>query len=686
MTKEELLHKFRKLEKDERGIFHIHSSGMNMKQDYVSYCVDERAAETELEKLRVSLNGQSTLTSIKIGERMIYYNENIMIYRKISKIFKDLANVQQKNFYNKVEMGKGEGDIIRIANIVRGILEETIDTAYDLLQKFEVTDFQKEDFKFQYAKELKIDHEVFIAQFLKNIEQRLLECFKENDDAVILNCGAGRTDIYDPLQQSMVGVVYDLGGFKNNAEYMKLLDNTFQRTSLIKRYADFVFDQTIKIGKYVIEVLVQNQKLPPITHNYDIQLIYEGHLQKYLNNEISDDYFSDILWMILGEALDNEMVLSAIICFESVHDNSQKVALCQWNEEQGYYLKDTSQISVFYYAKMKASDFINHYDVALYNAQNEIEIQYYMKRYRTWYSNTAEDKVEEKHVSENKEYICEHCHTELQTVIKKLEQVEKKVAKEYEKIAEKKSCVDSCVKEHKWSEAIALIDGRCGYVELAIFYALKEQINYDKYKYQPGDQVKNIGLLLKNAQNVIFNADQAIERELNCVQGSEDVLKIIALNVLRTAYHYCFIQTEHFVLNLADRNVTGENAVEYKRWKKEYKAKREMTNLQILKQCETLIIQGANKGVALSCVLLLESFIPNKMNEQQKKMMCQVAAQRYCPEQMIKIGESILTSSAKTTEALEAYYWYLMAQKLTQKSESIEKAIIEIQGIVSRGI
>ncbi|MCM1038297.1 MAG: hypothetical protein NC434_03170 [Ruminococcus sp.] len=685
MNQEELRKKIKKLEKDESAIFNICSSDMDVKRCHVMHYIDLETAEIELEKLRKFLNDSTTLSSIRLGDKTVYYNEQVDMHRKFGKIFADLARIQKEKFYNKLKVGKGDGEISRIANITQNILEETLDTAYDWLQKLGITGFSKEEVRSQYSLRVKVDYEILLASFFKEVEKRILMCFKKNGDAVMLDCEEGRTKVCDPIAESMTSVIYDLGAFENNKDYYKLLDEEAQRGGLIEKYADFVFDQTIEIGKYVIELLVQKQKMPLIPHNFNVKMIYEAYLQKYLNREISDNEFSDVLWTILGESLDNEIILSGIINFETIHNKTKKEELCNWNESQGYYLKDTTYNNVYYYTTLEDDEFIDYYDEALFLAQNEIEENYYMKRYREWYLDIGENELEENNSSNKSEYACEQYHIQIGIEINKLKAVESKVCNDYEKIEEVKICVDNFIKENKWYDAIALIDGRLGYVEWALFRAFEEQVKY-KYESRSGDKIEYIGSLLFKAKNILDTVDNSIGTVLNDMQGEENILRTMALNVFRAACHHCYIQMEHFVLNMPDRQVEGTNLNEYKKWRTEYKAKCEKSNYQMMKQCEMIIIQGVNKGIALSCIFLLESRIPSSINEQQRRMMYQVAAQKYCPEQMINVGESYLTDSANATEALESYYWYLMAQQLTKKAEFINDAIKKIQMIVCREI
>lgn len=422
MKQEELRKKMRDLEKTARGIFEIHSSNMDVKQSWLPYGLNDKAAETQLEKLKEFQNNPVGLTSTVIDEKTIYYDEQIAVYRKFSRIFMDLANVKKKEFYNKLKLGEKEGTIFRIANIAQNILKETMDTAYSWLQQFGVTDVSREAFQSRYAKKMKKDHETLMAFFFKRIERGLLECYKKNQDAVILDCGKGRMELYDPMEQSITSVVYDLGGFKNSSDYIKLLDDVLSKTKLVDDYANFVFMQIVKIGKYVTEVLVEYQKMPLLFHDYDVQLIYEAYLYKFLYGKISVNDFSDILWTILGESLDNEMVLSGILNFEETYDKGRSKELCKWDGIQGYYMQHSWDTSVFYYIGLQDKDFIKNYNKAIYYAQNEIETQYYMERYRSWYLNKSRE--EEKKVVKNKikerEYVCKRYHIREGAAIKKL--------------------------------------------------------------------------------------------------------------------------------------------------------------------------------------------------------------------------------------------------------------------------
>lgn len=691
MKQEELRKRLRKIEKDKMNMFSFEMPDTERRQWSLVHDFDEVAAEAELEKLNAAKNVATNGISAQIGDKTITYNEQIVMYQKISKIFWDLAKVQKKKFYNQLDIKK-EGEILfYMSEQMRVLMEETLNTAYEWIQKLGITDFSREDMQTQYYKRVKADYEVLAAPFLKIVEMRVLAYFKKDEEAVLLDDESCRTDLYNPMiLHSMTSAVCDLGAFKNQAEYMKLLDHIVKSERMIDKYANFIFEQTIGIGKYVVELLNENNKIPSIAHNYDVLMIYKTYLLKFLREEILDDDYSDILWTLLGESLDNEMILTGILNFEAIHDVNKRTELYQWLEKQGCYLKDTSNNNIYYYSEMGDDDFIDHYNAALYSAQNEIELQYYIQRYRGWYLNTEEGETEKNDTDGNEEYACEYFNTQIRSKIQKLNNVESKVYEDYGKIVELKTHTDNYLKEKKWFEAIELVDGRCGYVEWAIFNVIDEQIKYnynaieEQKKFNKGlsSKVNYIGRLLSRAQYILDEIDRSVGVVINNANEQGDVVKTVALNVLRAACHYCFIQMEHYVLNMPDGQIEKEDLKLYDHWKSTYKMQKEKKSFQMMKQCETVIIQGANKGSALACILLLENRIPINMNQQQKETMYQVTMQKYCPIQMLRIGEKLLTDVSNESKILKAYYCYLMVQKLTGEYGQIADEIQKIQTIV----
>lgn len=666
MEQEELRKRLRKIEKVNMNMFPIGLTDKEMRKWSLVYDVDEAAAEAELEKLNISSDAMNKGVTTQIGNETIIYNEAIVTYYKFSKIFCDLAKVQKKKFYNQIEIRK-EGEItFYISEEVRVLMEETLDTAYEWIQKLGISDFSRKDMQAQYCKRAKVDFELLVASFLKIVESGLLAHFKRDEEEVILDDEGGRTNLHNPMiVHSMTGAVYDLGAVKNQSDYMRILDSITKERRMIEKYANFLFAQTIDVGRYVVELLVESDKIPRIVHNCDVQMIYKIYLLKFLRGEISDDDYSDVLWTILGESLDNEMIMTGILNFEAVHDARKEAELCRWIESQGYYLKDTSKNNIYYYSEMEDNEFIGHYEAAVYSAQNEVELQYYIQRYREWYLDTKTD------VSKKRKYVCESYHAQIETKLQKINNVESKVYEEYGKIEGLKTHADSYLKERKWFEAIELVDGRCGYVEEAIFNVIDGLIKY-KYEAAESKGVKYIGILLEQAQFILDEVDKSVKQLLEKNSGLGDAQRTIALNVLRSACHYCFIQTEHFALNMTDEQMEGKYLNLYKQWKTHYKLQREEKSLQMMKQCEVVIMQGANKGNALACILLLENRISSNINQQQREVLIQVATQKYCPTQMVRMGEKLLTDRSK---ALEAYYCYLMAQKIAGESERISEGI-----------
>lgn len=669
MRQEELRKGLRRIEKDERPIFGVHSKYMKVKPCYATYVVDEQAAETEWKRLRAALADPVGKISAELCGRNIYYDEQIAVYHKINHIFLNLAETQMNHFHAELKTGwEGAGVLDAVMWEADRILQETQESADELLQTFQVNEAAKKEMFARYRTNLALDNEREIAFPFKRFECEFLRFYKLYPAKAYVNM-KGRTKF------EVINVFPSwLGAMNDNEEQARFCNQFFSKINWEDRYATFIFSQTINLGKYVVELLLQEGKIPEITHEYDVRLIYEVYLKRFLAGDLSDDEFSEVLWAIVGESLDDEMVLSGILNFETFHDRELSDSLRKWSAQNALYVPDNSRNSVFFRRNMKDEEFADKYEAAFYGAQNEIETQYYMERYRSCLLNRKAGETEGERLKKN--YICREYREHIDSGLSKLDAVEKQVCEEYREIEALKVQTDTCIKKQCWSEAVALIDGRFGYVECALFAAVEEKFQY-KNGVINSHKVSDIGELLSEAGNILYEIDCAADAAISKTQ--QDPLKVMTLNVFKAACHYRFIQAEHLALNMRDEQVRGakEEINQYRRWRTDYKANREPGAYQMMRQCEALILQGANKGVALACVFLLEKQIPNNADRQQRRMMYKVTSQKNCPAQIFEMGEHMETSAKDLSKA---YYWYIKSRYLSAgEKRKVEEAIARVQ-------
>lgn len=142
------------IEQDINRVYMMESS--DIKINFGAFKKGEDLNEEDTLRNIIKRVQENTSLFLDMGEEKIYFDEQLLVYQKLTKVFSDLAKIQQKAFYNETEKDSTE-DMDNIWNASANALEGVYDAGFDLLQKSGIRKYSKEEFIHACEKKFHLD-------------------------------------------------------------------------------------------------------------------------------------------------------------------------------------------------------------------------------------------------------------------------------------------------------------------------------------------------------------------------------------------------------------------------------------------------------------------------------------------------------------------------------------------------